>query len=398
MAFNFMFALHKNVYILTLAQAFIGAIGPLVVFVGGFVGLVLAPSQQWATLPLAFMIVGVSSLTLPVVNAFAKIGRKLGIILCLMMGMLSCGLAAVAIAYENFWLLCAACFGFGFPLVAAQQFRFIAMESGKAEDAGQAVSTLLFGGLLAAFIGPELGFFGKDLLAVDFSGSFALLAGSIAVGMILVTFYQPVVITSKESHEPQRPLSTIMAQPVFLAAVACAAIGYTVMSLIMSATPISMHAHNAYSLDDTKWVIQSHIVAMYLPSLFTGKLIKQFGVHNILYAGVLILFVCVGIAFVDQAYIHYFSALVLLGVGWNFLFIGATTLLPKSYHASEKFKVQATNDFAVFSGQAFASLFAGVLVTTFYWSGLLIFTLPLLVIALISIWYWRRQKVMVANA
>jgi MFS family permease len=385
-------ALHPNVWILALAQAFIGSAGPLIVFVGSFVGIELADDKSLSTLPVACLILGVSIFTLPIVRLFSHLGRKKGFIVVIGFGVFNALFASYSVYVQSFWLFCLSILLFGISMVASQQFRFAAMESVHPNAAGQAVSTLLLSGLVAAFIGPEIGFLGKDLLEVPYAGAFVLMSLCMLVAVVVLLFYRPVEVTISEQSGDLRPLLTIVKQPVFLASISCAAIGFAVMSFVMTATPISMHVHHHFSVEETKWVIQSHIIAMYLPSFVTGLLIRRFGASKLLYTGILVYFVCVFIGYLDQAYVHYWGALVLLGIGWNFMFVTATTILPQSYQESEKFKVQGLNDFVVFSSQAIASLSAGWVIHSAGWHVLLTITIPLLLLAGAMVLYWQFRE------
>ena len=384
--------LHSNVWLLTLAQALIGSIGPVIVFVGGFIGLKLAPSKTLATLPVACMIVGIAAFMLPAIKVLTLIGRKKSFLIAIIFGVLNSLFASYAILQESFWLFCTAIGLFGFTIAIMQQFRFAAMESVSDDKASSAVSVLLLAGLLAAFLGPEIAFQGKDFLSQEFAGSFIGLAILLSLSIVFILFYQQIDKHQSESHEATRSLKEIIKQPVFKASIISATVGFSIMSFVMTATPISMHSFSGFNIADTKWVIQSHIVAMYLPSFFTGALIKRFGQATILYAGILALLTCIIVGFAGQHYIHYWGALVLLGIGWNFMFITATALLPLSYSSSEKYKVQGFNDLTMFSCQAIASLSAGWVITSFGWQAMLSMCVPLLALSGLFIWQWQKNN------
>jgi predicted MFS family arabinose efflux permease len=273
-----------------------------------------------------------------------------------------------------------------------QQFRFAAMESVSSDEMANAVAKVLLGGLVAAFIGPELALYNKDLFKVEFVGSFLSLAVLYLLSLLLLTLYQQKQSTKIQASTAGRPLKLIIKQPVFWAAVLSATIGYALMSFIMTATPMSMHIHDGHNLSDTKWVIQSHIMAMFLPSLFSGYLINKFGVKRIMLTGVGIFIACILIALLDRSLLIYWLSLVLLGVGWNFLFVSGTALLPHCYHENERFKVQAVNEGCVFSVQALASLSSGWVLFQFGWENLLWLSLPMLSIVLIAIYYWQKSS------
>ena len=372
------------------AQALIGAIGPVIVFVGGFVGLKLAPSEVLATLPVACMIVGIALFMLPTVKLLQQVGRKKGFIMAVCWGIANSFFTAYSIYLENFWLFCTCILLYGFLIAAVQQFRFAAMESVDESKASQAVSVLLLAGLLAAFLGPEVAFWGRGWFETEYMGSFVGVSALLALSLLFISFYQPTTFTTPDPQQTGRPLTIIAKQPVFIAAIVSASVGFSVMSFIMTATPISMHVHHGFDLEDTKWVIQSHIIAMYLPSFFTGKLIARFGQHKVLYAGLMAFMLCIFIGFAGRHYVHYWGALVLLGIGWNFMFVTATTLLPASYQAEERFKVQGFNDMIMFSCQAIASLSAGWVIKALGWNTMLAMCIPLLLLTALVVVHWRR--------
>lgn len=384
--------LHPNVWLLTLAQSLIGSIGPVIVFVGGFIGLKLAPSKALATLPVACLIVGIAAFMLPAIKVLTLVGRKNGFLLAVAIGVVNSLFASFAISQQSFALFCVAIGLFGFTIAIVQQFRFAAMESVSDDKAGSAVSVLLLAGLLSAFLGPEIAYRGKDWLPYEFAGSFIGLAILLSLATVFIFFYQQIDKHQSQQQQPTRPLKQIIKQPVFKASIISATVGFSIMSFIMTATPISMHSFSGFNMADTKWVIQSHIVAMYLPSFFTGILIKRFGQATILYAGIIALLTCIIVGFAGQQYLHYWGALVLLGIGWNFMFITATALLPLSYSSSEKYKVQGFNDLIMFSCQAIASLCAGWVITSFGWQAMLSMCLPLLALSGLFIWLWQKNN------
>ena len=214
--------------------------------------------------------------------------------------------------------------------------------------------------------------------------------------LILLVFYRETPVTIEELDNTARPLGEILRQPSLVLAVASAAIGFSVMSLIMTATPVSMHEIDQLTLTDTTRVIQAHILAMFLPSLFSGILITRFGVMRIIQAGLALMVACVVVGWGQPTLMHYGGTLILLGIGWNFLFLGGTTLLTQGYRASERFKVQAVNDFMVFGLQAIGSLSAGALLAGLGWSGVMNFTLPVLLVLIVIMAFnaLRTEKVM----
>jgi len=381
-----------NVWLLAIAQAFVGSVGSMVVFIGGLIGAEIAPEKKLATLPIAAIIIGTAISTIPVSLLMKKIGRKKAFIYILIFSILLAFLVSYAVFIGNFYLFCSFILFFGVTNAAVMQFRFTAMESVSHKLIPKSASTVLLGGLFAAYLGPEFGLFGKDLFSVPYSGSFVLLSILFMVGLIIFMFFKNVKTQETKINEKPRTLKIILKQPVFWLALSSAAVGYAIMSFVMTATPISMHKIDGHSIALTKNVIQSHIVAMYLPSLFTAWIIKKIGIPNMLLLGLLSYTICVAVAYYGQDVTSYWVALVLLGLGWNFLFIGGTSLLPESYRSSERFKVQATNDFLIFGAQAIAALTAGSIIFHLGWKMLLLINIPFIIIQLSIIFRWKYQK------
>lgn len=388
--------MNKQVWILAIAGALGVSVAPVVVFIGGIVGASLAPHLELATLPVAFMVVGTAISVLPVTRLMQLFGRKKVFQISALMSAMASLLAAYFISEQNFWGFTIAVALLGGGMAVIQQYRFAAMESVATESMANAASFVLLGGLVAAIIGPEIAQQGENLFQTAFSGSFFLLAFVCLTGGVCLIFYQPVEALQASNTEidasNERPLRVIMQSSVFWVAVLAAAIGYAVMSYIMTATPVSMHVMENHSLEATKWVIQSHIFAMFLPSLFSGRLIARFGPARLMAAGLFLYGVCIIIALSGQQIMHYWGGLVLLGLGWNFLFVSGTVLLPQSYKASERFKVQGFNDFFVFALQALASLSSGAIIYKFGWDSLVLFVLPFLIVQLLVMYSWHTKS------
>ena len=383
--------LPANVWILTTAQALILSVSSMVVFVGGLVGAKLAPVENLATLPVASVVVGTAITIPPVTLLMNTIGRRRSFFIIGIYSVLVAFLAAYSIVISNFYLFVFSTFLFGATYSCVMQFRFASMESVSENLIPKAASMVLVGGIAAAFLGPEIAVFGKDLLGVEFAGSFILLAGLFVIAMLFLLGFRNPVIKEEKSATQQRPLKTIMQQRVFWVALLAATIGYAIMSFIMTATPVHMHVMEGHSLEHTKWVIQSHIIAMFLPSLITAWIIKKLGIPLMMLIGLVAYIACIGIAFSGQHLLNYWISLVLLGIGWNFLFIGGTTLLPPAYKPSERFKVQAVNDFVIFGTQAVASLSAGWFIFALGWKTLLLMNLPFVLFLGFVILKWHSK-------
>ncbi|SFV77126.1 putative membrane protein [hydrothermal vent metagenome] len=383
-----MFALPRNVWILTASLSLFMSLSVFVIFLGGIIGQSLAPVESLSTLPVAMIVVGTASGIIPINRIMSIIGRRRTFLGVCVYTLVIISLAITALIIESFYLFCMATFLFGITTATMNQFRFAAIESVSENLRATATSAVLIGGLVSAFLGPELATLGKDLFDTSFVGSFVLLSGCFFLAFAFLWFYQQTMVTDETQDIPARGLSVIIKQPVFIIAMSSAAVGYIVMSYIMTATPMSMHIIDNFSLEHTKFVIQSHVIAMFLPSLFTPFIVKLLGLSKMMIAGVLLYFVCIAIAYTGHALDNYWMALILLGLGWNFLFIGGTSLLPSTYREHEKFKVQSLNDFLIFSLQAIASLSAGWFVFNFGWEVVLLSVVPLLVIQLIILVLW----------
>jgi MFS family permease len=351
----------------------------MMVLLAGLIGLDFAPSRDLATLPVALVVVGLAASTLPTGRLLNRLGRRPVFIAYGLLAIAAALLASHSLVAGWFGGFCLAALMMGWAGAAGHQYRFAALEAVPAEDAPRATSFLLLGGILAAFIGPELAVRGRALLDTPYAGSFLLLACSYVLGLGIIAFHREQPVAAVERTGGGRPLRQILRSPAIVVAIAAAAIGYGVMSLLMTATPISMHAHAGHSLDATKFVIQSHIAAMYLPSLFYAVLWRRLGFGGMLWTGAFVYALCLGIAALDTAFLNYWLALVLLGIGWNFLFLSGTNLLPKGYRPEERFRVQAANDFIVFSMQAFASLGSGWFLNQGRWPGIIYASIPLVI-------------------
>jgi len=359
---------------------------PVIVLLGGILGTSLAPSPSWATLPVASMVVGVALCTVPAALIMEKVGRRRGFMAASAVASAASLLGIYAIASASFIFFCVVSLFIGGNLAFVQQYRFAAAESVGTGDVHKAVSYVLLGGIAAAFLGPELAKQTRALLPLGlYSGSFAALAALGLVNTGILYFLSEPRPHESRDGERGRPLRKIVSQPLYMTAVAAALVAFGVMSFIMTATPVSMHIIDGFSIDETAWVIQSHVMAMYAPSLFTGSLIGRYGLVRIMSAGTLLMIACVLLALVNRHFVHYWAGLVLLGVGWNFLFVGGTTLLTRTYGRAESFKAQAVNDCVVFGFQALASLTAGTIIFRAGWEVLNAVTLPLMIVMLLVI-------------
>lgn len=379
---------YRNVVLLAIAQA-IGNSGlSMITLLGGIIGAAIAPTPALATLPASLTIGGMALFTLPASLLARRAGRRAGFLLGSIFVVAAGVLAAYALMQQSFALFCLATLMVGANTAFVQQYRFAAIESVPSQRVGRAVSIVLMAGIASGFIGPEVARRMQNMLEVQYAGSFLGLSALAVLAAAVLYFVKDVAPKELSAAGSERPLREIVSQPLFRAAVLAGAVGYAVMSFIMTATPVYLHSAH-FSLDESAAVIQSHIVAMFLPSLFTGILIERFGVLRVMSAGVLCLAATVALAVGNRELVHYWGALVLLGVGWNFLFVGATVLLPRSYTPAERFKAQAANDFTIFAVQGVASFSSGTVLVLANWNVLNLSTLPFLALALWAIYHLR---------
>ena len=386
-----MFNLPKNVWILTACQSLFMSLSVFMVFVAGIIGSGLSPIKSLSTLPVATIVVGTAISVIPVIKLMSIFGRKKVFLSVCIYTILIIGLSILSIIYELFFLFSFSSLCLGASVATMMQFRFAAIESVDPEKRPLATAVVILGGLISAFIGTEIATLGKNYFETDFVGSFTILAFLFVIAFILMSFFKPAAKFKERTSQSKRSLFDIIKQGSFLVAVSAATTGYVVMSFIMTATPVSMHVMDGFSLHQTKVVLQSHVIAMFLPSLFTAFLLKYLGLTRIMLLGVVLFFTSIFIAFSSHALSYYWWSLVLLGLGWNFLFIGGTNLLPKSYNENEKFQVQTINDFLIFGLQALAALSAGWFVFNFGWEVVLLSTIPLLFFQLFILIWWLKK-------
>ena len=372
-----------NLAILSIATMLNRTAVPMIVLVGGLSGLMLAPDPALATLPVALNVVGLGACTYPAAALMRRIGRCTGFVLASTVG----GLAAIAAAFSvmagSFAGLCIACAVLGSNQAFVHQYRFAAAENVPSSRVSHAISLLLFVSLVSAFAGPELGRHGRDWVdGAPFAGAFFGLAVVHVLAALLLAGYRDVEAAKTSDDGSGRPLGRILSQRSYVVAVAAAAFAYAVMTMMMTAAPISMHAIGGFGLDVTAWAIEAHVLAMFLPSLITGTLIVRFGEHVMIAVGVAILGASTTVAWLGQSAMHYIAALVLLGLGWNFLFTAGSTLITTTYTHAERFKAQGLNDLIVFGTMALLTLAAGVLLEMVGWRGLLLCTVPFLALML----------------
>lgn len=352
------------------------------VILGGIIGSALSTNKAFATLPLSMMVITIAATTIPATMLMKKVGRRKGFALSSVSAAVALVLATLALKESSFLLFNIAAMIFGINVAFTQQYRYAAAESVESRYVPRAISLVLIGSIGAAFVGKELATRGQYWIAdIQYAGTMILLSMMFIIQAILFFAMAPAK-DYVDPGEPQseRSVGEIIRQPVFIAAVMGATAGVGLMTLIMTATPISMHINNGYSLEQTADVIQVHMLGMYVPSLFAGFLIEKFGVLRIMFIGALGLVATSIIGLQGHAVMHYWWALLLLGIGWNFLFVGGTTMLTYTYSMAERFRAQAVNEFLVFGASASASLLAGTVMYFFGWEKLMLIPIPLLMI------------------
>jgi MFS family permease len=379
--------MNKNLSILALSQVFGFTANIITVFLSGIVGSQITSIKSLSTLPTALSVLGTAIFTILAAKIMGKIGRSLGFIFGALVSSATCLLAVLAIIQENFILFCISHLILGLGIAFAHQYRFAAAESVEKEKAPKAISTLMLAGIISSFLGITLANYTKNLIPDHlYVGSYLLLAAFTFMPAIFFIFYknkEKIKINFNDKYNGRR-LFKIIFQPRFLQAITAAAFAYAVMSFLMTATPLSMHIIKKMSLKDTGLVLQLHLVAMFLPSLITGHLIKKFGHSIIIYIGVLFYTATIILSLFEQTFGNYMAALIFLGLGWNFLFISGTSLVVLTYKEEEKFRAQGINDLIVFSTMAIASLSAGILLSLTSWETMNLICIPFLVLIVYS--------------
>ncbi len=360
--------MNRNLTLLAFCQGLFLTNNVVFIAINGLVGLSLAPLGWMATLPVMGYVVGGALSTSLVAKTQSRYGRRISFQIGLGVALLSALLCAYAVWSGNFWLLVSATVVAGYYSANGQLYRFAAAELSAPAFREKAVSLVMAGGLIGAVIGPNLAARTKGLFEVPFAGAYLSLAVVAVLSMALMAFVQfPPVPPKAAGSSAGRPLSEIMRQPVFIVAAGSAALSYGVMNLLMAATPLAMQVCG-FPFADAALVLEWHVIGMFAPGFFTGHLIKKFGTLPIMGVGVVLNFACIAVALSGVDLHQFIIALFLLGVGWNFLFTGSTTLSLRAYRPEEKDRAQAAINFCVFATMAFTSFASGALVTTQGWA------------------------------
>lgn len=377
----------RNVALLFVAQALFQTGSVLAVTLAALVGALLAPDRSLAMLSVTATIIATAVMMIPAALFMQRRGRKAGFLLGAGLGALGGLLSAAALQFSSFPLFIAGSLCAGGYQAFAQYYRFAAADVARPAYKSRAISWVIAGGIVAAVAGPNLARLTRDVGPVPFLTSYLVFLTLALVALIVISRLTLAPTQGDEpvaDARPARPLRTIVRQPVFLTALIGSAVGSAVMVMVMTATPLAMEMHN-HSLDDSAIVIQWHVLGMFIPSFFTGTLIRRLGVLRVMAGGVIALGVHVAIALAGTEFIHFLSELILLGVGWNFLFIGGTTLLTEAYYPAERAKTQALHDFCVHGLGSIGSLSAGGILNALGWRAVNLTALPFLVLAMVAI-------------
>lgn len=390
--------MHRQVLLLATAQALFQTASVMVMAVGGLAGALVTGDPRLATAPIAAMFLGTAVSTVPASMSMARVGRRPGFVFGAALGVLAGLVAALGLWLGSLVVLSIGTFLVGAYQAFAQFYRFAAGEVADEAFRPRSISLVLAGGIVAALLGPAIGRLGGPLLSPTYVGSFLLLALVSLVAALLLTRLQMLAPPPAQMGLVARPLAQIVRQPTYLVALFAAATGYGVMILAMTATPIAM-VHHHHALADAATVIQLHVLGMFLPSFFTGSLIARFGVLRVMLSGVALLTGHVLTTLTGTGFESFAAALILLGVGWNFLYVGGTTLLTTTYTAAERGRAQATNDLSIFVVGLLSSLSAGALLDAAGWQMTNLLLLPWLAaaaLALLGLAWTRRQSVTAA--
>jgi MFS family permease len=382
----------RNVALLAACQALLLTIGVTNIAISALAGYSLVTDKVFATVPATTYVLGTWLCAYPASLWMKRVGRRAGFLTGGCFGLAGSLVAAFAMGLGNFSLLCAGTFLLGAYNAFGQYYRFAAADAAPADFKAKAISLVLAGGLVGGIVGPQVSKLTIDLVEPRFLASYASLLVFTLASMAIIGWLAIPAPKDEGVQQGARPLGEIVRQPVFLVAAACAGLGYGVMTLLMTATPLAMGLCG-YPYAAAAGVISAHVVAMFAPSFFTGTLIQRFGVLNVIVAGVVLELACVAVAVSGQQVANFWWALVLLGLGWNFMYVGGTTLLTESYRPAEKAKAQGVNEFIVFGVQALASLSSGVLVNTSGWTTLNYFAIPALGLAgTAAVWLALRRR------
>ena len=383
----------RNVLVLSACQATLQTSGATMIAVTGLAGYALAADKSLATVPLTCYVIGSAMATIPASFLMNAIGRRAGFQTGAAIGVAGAALCSLAMWYAQFWLLCLGMLVMGVYTAFGKYYRFAAADVASADYKAKAISYTLAGGIVGGIIGPEMA--KRTTLIFDtqtYLGPYISLGFVCLTAMLFLAWLDIPKLTQHERDEPRRPLGRIMAQPVFVVAALASMLSYGIMNLMMTSTPLAMRAHD-HPFNDAAFVLQWHMIGMYGPSFFTGSLINRFGVLTVILTGTALLFACVLAALDGTSLIHFWIALFVLGLGWNFMYVGGSALLTEAHTPAERAKTQAANDFLVFLVMAVSSASSGLLLHKSGWHAVNYGSIPFLVIAATAtLWLmWHRR-------
>jgi MFS family permease len=385
---------YRNVLVLSGCQATLQTTGTTMIAVTGLAGFALADDKSFATVPLTCYVLGSAITTIPASLLMNAVGRRGGFQTGTALGMLGAAVCALAMYVSSFWLLCAGMTVLGMYTAFGKYYRFAAADAAAVEFRAKAISLTLAGGIVGGIFGPEMAKRTASLFPEQvYMGSYLSLIFVCLLATLLLARLDIPRLSAQERKDSGRPLAEIMRQPVFLVAALTSMLSYGIMNLFMTSTPLAMHAHD-HHFNDAAFVLQWHMIGMYGPSFFTGSLIQRFGVLNIIFAGIVLLFVCIVAALLGTELINFWAALFLLGVGWNFMYVGGSALLTECHTPAERAKTQAANDFMIFVTMTVSSMSSGLLLHQSGWHAVNYGSIPfLLLAAAATLWLmWQRRR------
>jgi MFS family permease len=386
----------RNVALLAACQALLFTNNSTLIAINGLAGLALAPYAGLATLPVTGWVLGGAIGTMPASLHMRRVGRQRGLTTGTLWGIVGALICAAAVWLQSFWMLCLGTLVFGVYNAYGQYYRFVAADVATGDFKAVAISLVLAGGLVGGILGPTTSRFTIELLTPKFMGAYLVLIGFAVATMVLLRFIHMPPPGPTERAAAGRPLREIAAQPKYLIAVAAGAIGYGVMNFLMTSTPIAMQVCG-HPYGDAAFVISSHVIGMFAPSFVTGPIIRRVGALPIMLAGALLNFAAIGIALAGIAVANFWWSLVILGVGWNFLYLGGTTLLTETYRPEERARAQGLNEQAIFTMMAISSVTSGLTVTTAGWERVNLLALPLVAaVAIAIVWFGLRERARIA--
>ena len=384
----------RNVLVLSGTQATLQITGATMIAVTGLAGFALAADKSFATVPLTCYVLGSAITTIPASLLMKSIGRRAGFQTGTAIGMCGGAVCSAAVILASFWLLCAGMMVMGIYTAFGKYYRFAAADSASYDFRAKAISLTLAGGIVGGVVGPEMAKRTVDLFADHlYLGSYLSLIFVCMLAMLVLTRLDIPKLREHELSDAGRPLKSIMRQPVFVVAVLASMLSYGIMNLMMTSTPLAMRAHD-HHFNDAAFVLEWHMIGMYGPSFFTGSLINRLGVLSVILAGIVLLFLAIVSALAGTGLLNFWAALFMIGLGWNFMYVGGSALLTECYTPAERAKTQAAHDFLVFSTMAISSMSSGILLNKSGWHAVNYGAAPFLLLATAAtVWLmWRRRR------